>query len=438
MTRLSTLEHRKRDGIRDGFDQKKDRVASNVFYCLFVFLPIVESINGYINGGGNEGGLSLGIAYRLILACACLAILAYYGLDRKKLIIVPLAIIVLVLPHILEIVANGNAKGGVSFPALWLKTFLPILCIEAYRSMLLKDRGLDDLQERLFNVWTLLFPLCMLVPYVFGLGFNTYGQDGAGYKAFFFSQNDICFALVVLYAYSFFKMLQNPTISFVVRTLLLVACIILLGLKSGYILLLTLTVFFLLRDGSVSVGRRLLILLFAIFAFLLVLNVFSEQIEAVIARWEYFSTVLGDFIRFATSARIDRVPMALSYLSSGDNGSWILFGSGLEYSKALGSYALIEMDFFDMLFLFGVLGLTFYVTYYVKLYRSSSKNGTRSLYLSTAFWSAFVMAFLAGHVLVNSALSAMVFSAICCGLVSSSVNSQGDKKQCKTNARIER
>ena len=54
-----------------------------IFWYLLCFLPFADSLNGYLNGGGNEGGLSFGIIYRIVIILISLYYL-YNETFKKK------------------------------------------------------------------------------------------------------------------------------------------------------------------------------------------------------------------------------------------------------------------------------------------------------------------------------------------------------------------
>ena len=41
----------------------------NLYWFLLLILPFMDTANGVINNGGNDGGISLGIVYRIIMIC---------------------------------------------------------------------------------------------------------------------------------------------------------------------------------------------------------------------------------------------------------------------------------------------------------------------------------------------------------------------------------
>ena len=57
-----------------------------IFWYLLCFLPFADSLNGYLNGGGNEGGLSFGIIYRIVIILISLYYLYIMKLSKRNLI----------------------------------------------------------------------------------------------------------------------------------------------------------------------------------------------------------------------------------------------------------------------------------------------------------------------------------------------------------------
>ena len=381
----------------------KSVVDARLLYLLFLPLPLVDSLNGMINGGGNEGFLSLGMLYRIcIIAYCCFVILK--GVIPKRALTVFVATIALFgLPHAFDLI-------DASFLSLAIKTMLPVLCIEAFIKECSEGKlGRRDL-EQLIDVWSVLFPLAVLLPLVLGLGFQTYGAEDVGYKGFFYAQNDLCFVLSILFFFCCGRVFRNASFLNAVKLLLTGICIVLLGMKSGY-LLACLSVAYWVMRSEITLMKRVGIVVAIGFAALAAAPFVSDAVGSILNRWMYFSNSSDSFLDFFSSGRLERIPVAVDFLSSTEsNPAWFIFGVGMRYGESLAPFGLVEMDPIDLFFQFGALGTAFLLAYYLRfLSVKPSEDGRQYRF---ALLMAFALSISAGHVL-NSALSAMAFAVMC-------------------------
>lgn len=383
----------------------------NIFFIIFLILPIMDSLNGVINGGGNENGISLGIVYRVAVFIICLFI-NYKFLILNSSIKVFIGIILFIfIPQLFNLYELDKLI------ILLFKLILPIVCIETYR--LLNSRRVlpKNFVDNLLGCWSIIFPLTILVPYFLGIGFRTYGSGSVGYKGFYYSQNDIGFILSILYIYSLNKVLEKVKIIRLVNIILIMLCSLLLGLKSNYLIIMAATFYYLIKNnGNKSTYKnKLIMLIVVIFGAITIYFMYNDQIKMIYDRWIYFISQ-RNFISFMTSARSDRILPTFFYIKENYSIQHFIFGTGLGYTRANLS-KFIEMDFFDIYFQLGIVGLTFILFYYFSLYYKNYKKKTNKNFYNIGFLTSMTISFLAGHVL-QSALSGMFFSIICCGIIS--------------------
>lgn len=382
-------------------------MLADLMFVLMLALPMVDSFNGFLNDGGNEGGLSFGMAYR-ILVILVFATASFLGMQRRLLVAAGVAVSgIIIIPHI------GDLVHSASFVVLTIKTMLPLICIAGFVSVDMEGRTVEGRLKMLFRSWALLFPVTIFIPLIFGTGFNTYGSMSAGYKGFYYSQNDLCFVLVMLFYFSGIDALRSEdkrhSISAIVSVLLTGACILLLGLKSGYIMMLVSAVLWLF-DRSVPTSRKRIVVLVAFIAVLILSVLFDDEIRLIVNRWLYNYNVSDSFGTFVSSGRFERIPKSIEKLNAVYGGPfWMLFGAGQRAMEVLHPYMFAEMDVFDILFEYGVAGcLLICGTYLSFLFlRIPSKESWTKCMLVIAC----AMSTLGGHVL-NSPLSGMVFAAV--------------------------
>lgn len=382
-----------------------EKISINrVYYFLLIILPLMDSLNGYMNNGGNDGGLSIGIVYRIIIIFCVVYLWIKNGIKKRQVGILLSIMIVIVIS---AIIGNGNFFAYIN---RIFRLILPIVMVMSYESM---NKNYDGFCYKVFEYWSILFPLTIAVPYLLGWGFNTYGSGAVGYKGFYYAQNDIGYILAILYMFMMFEISDKFSINKLVRSLVLLAANIMLGLKSNYILMVVLTIGYIFIQSKKHKTQLSKIFVVAVIALgsMAIFRVYSDEINQIITRWDYFYKN-RDLLSFITSARSDRIKPAISWLYSHLGIIGLIFGSGLEYTfhTMTVNNNIIEMDFFDLFFQMGLIGVVLIYGYYFSIFK---RYKFRRFYF-WAFLLSIAIGFFAGHVL-ESALSGMFFALICSG-----------------------
>ncbi|WNW17352.1 O-antigen ligase family protein [Lactiplantibacillus plantarum] len=392
---------------------------STILLFLIAIVPLMDSLNGLLNGGGNDGGLSVGVLYRLIVIGFSLLIIMRMGITVYKLVYF-FALLGFC------IISVGLFEGvGSTYTMLLFRLILPMVIITAVDTCV-DHRSMSIVSiEKVFGCWTILFPLSIIFPYILGIGFHTYGGDGAaGFKGLYYAQNDVGYVLAVLFVYAMFKLWKKIDLYNVVAVLLLLLTNFILGLKSNYLIIVVVFIAFLLNTKQLrkKLLSKIAITILILAGVFFILHQYQSDIQNIINRWHYFYYQNGG-LSFWTSSRSDRVPSAFHWLLDRYGGLGILFGSGTGYTAhtIAGTINVVEMDFFDVFFQLGLFGTIFVYGFYIQ---RVIRYGERSVY-KWMFYLSLVSSTLAGHVL-ESALSGMVFALVCSALYASYVADQLD------------
>lgn len=376
-----------------------------IYWFLILILPFMDSINGMLNNGGNEGGISLGIIYRVCIMG--IAVISYLKDDISKNSFLSLMFVVAIVSVSIVI---GNSR-IIEYINIIFRLLLPMIIIVSYESMSKKTE--KNYCNRIFEYWSILFPLTIIVPYVLGLGFNTYGAGAAGYKGYYFAQNDIGYILAVLYLFIVMQLSEKISIKKLMILLMLLIANLMLGLKSNYLIIVIVTIGYLFFSSRRSGSRlsKMIVVVAIIVGIRIIFKIYSDDINQIITRWNYFYKN-REFVSFITSARFDRVEPAFYWLKNNFGIIGILFGSGLEYTlhTVKSGSNVIEMDTFDIFFQMGVTGVLIVYGFYIRFLR---RYRFKKFYF-WAFMFSIIIGALAGHVF-ESALSGMFFAMICCG-----------------------
>ena len=379
---------------------QKNNLAYTYIIILWI-LPLMDSLNGLINGGGNENGISLGIIYRFVIVIISFSYWLFYGIDRKWFIYF-LTLLALLIVSILI----NNDNDMFSYIILLFKLVLPIIIIITIRCLSNRNLITRENIDFLMNTWVIIFPLTLLIAYALGLGFSTYGDGtsaggaNVGFKGLYYAQNDISYIIDILYLYIMNKLSKKINIRNIIEFLLVLSSSLLMGLKGNFLIILLVTIIYVFKaEKKVSKNlQKILLFSVIIFSIIVFCSIFSDNINAMIARWQYFYNKNG-LISFLTSTRSDRIIPTYNWLIPQLGILGIFMGSGFRYTSVVIS-KFIEMDFFDIFFQLGIIG---------------QKNSHVNFY-SAALLLTLLISTLSGHVL-ETALSGVFLGVICGGII---------------------
>lgn len=384
----------------------KQPTIEQIIVFLFAILPIVDSLNGILI---TKGLPSIGIVYKMFV----LGLLFVFTLRKGS---IPKSVILCSLLSILYILfcigANVLILSGklisTDYP---IKLIFNILTFAMLINCIHAGYINGDSLYRILNINTWFIIIMILIPYVLGLG-NTIYSSGLGYKAFFYSNNELSASLLVLFYFALFRLRKKLGIAEICQLLGVALCVLLLNTKSGIIACLVGGALFILEYMLHKESKCRGLVLLAICAGLYIAKDFIwEQVAGFLSRQDYLSRLYdGSFIDILLSGRTVFMKDAWHDMAQG-SAFWFrfLFGNGFC------SKHLVEMDFIDIFFYlgaFGVLLLTIFLcAVFIKSHKNFKTDGT--LMRPCGFWMIVGFAFLAGHVFFM-ATAGCYFILVCC------------------------
>ena len=402
-----------------------DRIRLHIFLLLIMIFPIVDIFNGvFISYGSN---IPLGTAYRIFFIAYILYGVLAKGMkqtdDYVLLLITLFSLTIICIFQALFFETGFNLLVEEMSYVIRFSLCLLIPFFAKQFEIALSVKGLS----KLTIVLDVFLIGGLVVPYVLGLGNNTY-DDAAGFKGFYFATNDIAYAfLIMLFFVGWFLIQQNKSV--IPASLLLILyflnmyCLLILGTKSGLLTGVLYTFYligyFLFRYRSDSLYEQFFVFEFLLGLLLLLLMKGKEflltSLSSVIARFTYFRTLYqDDWPRLLLSSRNVYLRDAAANFSQVPKNQLIFwFGSGFEnrwnwYGRKGG---LIEMDFFDMFFSYGIIGTIILVAVVVHFLKVAVYQGSSKFCVFLLIFTV-IYSFLVGHVFF-SALSATVFGFMC-------------------------
>lgn len=393
-----------------------------IFIWLFSIISIIDSINGYLIQVKHFES-DIGLIYRLTVIMYLLYVI--FVRNTKKRIAKLLFISSYFITICLFTSFNLNGALGRNLD-LTMKLLFPILTIEAFTNMLANNQiGKQDI-KKIFDINAFLFPLTVFIPNILGIGLSVY-RDGSGIKGFYKSNNELNIVLVILTIYSLNALLKSSKKGkYVIMFLLNIVTLVLIGSKTSYITIALIFLVYLIKElKKIKIKRIILILVILCGAFF-IFKLNSEEIYRSIDR-QIYKINNYETINFLLSDRNELLEDSFEFFKENDVGALnILWGVGpYKINNFIGqkmgrSVREIEMDLFDTIFYYGIIGGIIVISYYSKfltLYRKKCLDSDSIFGYKFALIIVFFFSFLAGHVLY-SALAGSFLAIICCGIIS--------------------
>lgn len=409
-----------------------DKTIENEYSHRFLFkiigiFPFIDLVNGILLSSGKN--IPIGSVYRIFLIAVLVYLFAssssYYSSPLGAITIIVAAGIFIIIS--IQAVFFTNPISVIAEDVSTLFKYFMWLLIAVVFSAFERKRIV-----RMLLMVDCLFVLSMLLPYVLGLGNYTYKSSSYGYKSYFFATNDLTYVFVMLLTvviYKFIEQFEEKNWRMLQGLLVLllcnVGCMMLIGTKTGIVYsivsLLILVIYLVAEKTTVPYQVKyylfLIGILLSIFFSIFGLPIANKALGGLVNRIAYFYNLYdGNWLKILSSSRSIYLTDAYhNFLSFKENYLIFIFGFGYRNRWLLfgrnGGY--IEMDFFDTLFSFGVVGLCLFLLPFIELFRQMSakvKKVNRQyqfLILVTLLFSS-----TSGHVFY-SALSTTIFGLIC-------------------------
>lgn len=370
----------------------------------------VDCLNGVLIRIGV--GLSISQLFKMALLAGMLLYLLW---KNTSYFLISFGLILFFLfPLLLRSIFTGDTRGVVGDFGYNLKLILFPISFLFFGSLdNIKGQNLKIRNTFAWSNFALIAVNILLG--VAGIGYSQYnGPEGAGIggRGFFYAGNEVAGIFVLfggvcwyltkgwgsIFRFVFFVFLLILGIMNTSKTAIL-----------GIILIVGLTELPTLLKKKMSLGQFLIVLMLPFLAFAIVGSVYyGVQATGLIDRISFFYQRM-DLLTFILSGRNEMVAGAMSFYTE-VFGFWdYLFGLGNgEFVDMMGRYhtkaQIIEIDFFDLLFINGMLGMGLILAIYVAVTCKSMYEGIIS---NTPYWAInlilILISMMAGHIF-NSAM----------------------------------
>ena len=384
----------------------KQLTIEQIIILLFSILPVVDSLNGILISVGVSG---LGTIYKLVtLGILFLFALRNGTLTKGTFLYTLLAVIYLLFSIFSNMYILSGKLINADYPIKLLFNILTFsMLITCWNAGYISGESI----YRILNINTWLMIFAVLVPYALNMGSTIYAS-GVGYKAFFYSNNELSASLIVLFYFSLYRITQKITLPRIGQLLGIAICVLLLNTKSGIIACFAgcglYIVEYMFRKEARFKG---LVFIAVCFGLYVAKDFIIAQVQNFMSRQTFLYELYGgSMLDTLLSGRTFFLKEAWNYLVNGPSHSFrLLFGNGFC------STHLVEMDFIDIFFYLGAIGVAMVTLFiFVILFRSRKNfKADHSIMRPFGYLMVVGFAFLAGHV-IFMATAGCYFILICC------------------------
>lgn len=359
---------------------------------LFSILPVIDSLNGILI---TRGLPSIAILYKILVLGMLFLFTLRRGAIEKSLMIGGLLSIIYVIASIaLNITCFSGTLTEAEYPVKLIFNILTlVLILNCVKVGYLSGEGIYTILN--LNTWLMIAVL--LIPYAFGMG-NTIYTGGVGYKGFFYSNNELSAALIILFYFSLYRLARQLTVERIVQLLAILVCVLLLSTKSGMAACLFGCALFVAEYLLRRDTKYKLLLVACIAVGLLVMKDFIlNQVRGFMQRQTYLYDLYGgSMLDTLVSGRTFFLENAWASLKDGP-ASVARFFLGNGFCSDI----LVEMDFIDLFFYLGAIGVSALCILFVYFFFAGIRNFKKDCTWTLAFGYMMIMgfSFLAGHTL---------------------------------------
>lgn len=400
-----------------------NRLAEKFFLILIMFHLFVDMVDGWLDFNGVDFPLSS--IYKMTLILVAIFIVLSHG---NK---VSFFILLIILCSLALYALIGATRFSLEYLMKDLIALLKLLSFFMFYWVFKRFRNINPINYvALLSLLSLL--LIFLNTGMSYIGWGQYSYGSFGGKGYFYSANAISGA-VIIFSCLLFLVAVNSKVIYILTVCVCLLISMLLGTKAAIlsVLVLAFLVPYIFKERRLSwllfIGLLLVIGLFFIIKFDGISNLGVAQ------RILYFYDT-GGFSKVILSGRDQFFINNFDFFSNGDTFN-IIFGVGHE-----GAYGfekpLVEMDYFDLLILYGFSFLILYIVLSIflvsdllrksKLYDKYERRLLNiSIFLSFLF---LCMASLSGHVIFSGITT--VFWALVLALPSWKINYRLNHKKC--------
>lgn len=362
--------------------------TKQIIYFAFLFYILIDMINGLILMSGSRSFISSAFKMAILV----------FSIMSLKFAITELAVNLTFVLICAFSLFFTHAEFG-SEVSLYTKMFKIVYCIVLCKYIAEFYKG-DDYKSsyNIIKYNTFYFVVNCFIG-ILGLGFHTYVR-GSGLKGFFYAGNELSLTFFCLYSIYIFRI--SKKILQLLFTIGAIVIAVLIGTKTAILSIVIMFIFVISYKKRIKY-YRVVIVAVCIGILLMcfkdkILNISTIQFQVDKFQWQ-----LNKYGSLPNTIMSGRLTFLESYIERYREGNVLLntiFGIGVVNNK------IIESDFLDLFFNYGIIVTGFIFVFYIKIIIRSFKN--KKLFLFNSLY--FLIANLVGHTLTNT--TAVLFFAI--------------------------
>ena len=400
--------------------QTKNKIFSFdvVIFCLLFGLLPVDMLNGFLlKEAGIESVVSISQVYKIILFFFIFIRIS----STEKLMFISFFLLMLI-PSVFQIFKSGSISlifNDAIKITKYLGSFLTFLY---FRSIFISKSYLLKWIYRWFSFSFLILFINIFLK-LFGLGFPMYIMNSLeiGSKGYFYAGNELSGVLLVLCSFLlYWHRLHNNKISFIIIAILSLLTGIYVTSKTAILGTMIIIIWFFIfdpRGKKISIKKifSYLLVFFTIIPLSLYFIIKYLETSALMQRVSYYWNEL-DIYTFLLSNRNTFLNDFIKIFKEKYNIIEMILGVGQTTFETLNNNHIIELDFFDIYFAYGFVGVILFISYitflliksYIFSFNKSYSFAQYSKFIATVL---IILSFLSGHIF-NSGMAAVYIGCV--------------------------
>lgn len=291
---------------------------------------------------------------------------------------------------------------------------------------LLQNANESDLRDKIIQgMWIAmsLISIIIIVAALTNTGINAYESEKLGQTGWFFSGNQVSASMAILFPISLLYTIQKGKIAYYILIICNMIAMFMSGTKTSFIgmaLGLAAAIFILLihvvRLKERAMGNNLIIITLLALC-VIIYTPYSPMVTNMKIHESWQSQVEIDPLLNGREIKSEVVKQ--NYLEGSTIRKLLGVGYGGDYDKD--SIIIIERDFHEIYYYYGIVGFLILLYYPIVVYlkiivsymRGLMKPQISSTMLLVSITSAYGCAFIAGHVLFSPAVSIFLVCSMC-------------------------
>jgi len=261
-----------------------------------------------------------------------------------------------------------------------------------------KRDNFNRFQKTIFKSTT-IYSLGIIVPSLLGIGSASYGEGTFGQKGLLASANALGIYLGIISV--IYSLKKNLSYTEKLCVILFLTALILLATKTALLFVVLIVILFLSKSKKIYSIPILLIIVFGIIYYSdILLSAFSTVADVIIFRYEksdsFFSFLMSSRDNYVSNAFVEFFKSPIWFIKAIIGGGAFMSFRPSYYPNI--SFDTLENEFFDIFFMYGLVGLSIYLgVIFYELYKIQ-KN---SFFLAFLFFLFALHSVLAGHIVFD-------------------------------------